>query len=79
MANVTWERVQTIIVQQLGVSESEVVPSASFVDDFGTDWLDLEELRMAIEEEYEIVISKEDFANLPTAGDVLGYLIKVIG
>jgi|694.fasta_scaffold37552_3 acyl carrier protein len=76
MAKPTWERVQMLIVEQLGVSAIEVTPHSHFVDDFGTDWIDLEELRMAFEEEYDVRISKEDFSRLPTVQDLLDYLIK---
>ncbi len=79
MANLIWERLQTMIVQQLGVCETEVVPTADFIEDFGADTLDLRELIMAIEEEYDITISGEDATKLSTVGDILEYLIKVVG
>ncbi len=54
------EKVKQIIVEQLGVEESEVTPTASFVDDLGADSLDTVELVMALEESFEITIPDED-------------------
>ncbi|MGA7027327.1 MAG: acyl carrier protein [Candidatus Acidiferrales bacterium] len=54
------ERVKTIIVEQLGVDEGEVTPTASFVDDLGADSLDTVELVMAFEENFGIEIPDED-------------------
>jgi acyl carrier protein len=59
MATVS-ERLKKIIVDQLGVDESEVVPSASFVEDLNADSLDLVELIMSLEEEFKVQISDED-------------------
>lgn len=68
------ERVKEIIVQQLGVSESEVVPEAKFVDDLGADSLDLVELVMALEEEYGTEISDEEAEKILTVGDAYAYI-----
>ena len=54
------EKVKQIIVEQLGVDEAEVTPTASFVDDLGADSLDIVELVMALEEAFEIDIPDED-------------------
>jgi acyl carrier protein len=59
MSNIE-ERVQKIVVEQLGVSDDEVTPNASFVDDLGADSLDTVELVMALEEEFECEIPDED-------------------
>ncbi len=62
------QRVKEIIVEQLGVNESEVKPEAKFVDDLGADSLDLVELVMALEEEYNMEISDEDAEKILTRG-----------
>lgn len=67
-------RVKELIVQQLGVSESEVVPEAKFVDDLGADSLDLVELVMALEDEYGIEIPDDDAEKIVTVGDALKYI-----
>ena len=74
-----FERLKTIIVEQLGVEDEEVVSSASFVDDLGADSLDLVELIMALEEEFsnpslKIEIPDEDAEKILTVQDALDYL-----
>ena len=76
MASSVEEKVKQIIVEQLGVDESEVTPTASFVDDLGADSLDTVELVMAFEEGFGIEIPDEDAEKLRTVGDVAGYLEK---
>ena len=68
------KRVKEIIVEQLGVNENEVTPEAKFVDDLGADSLDLVELVMALEEEYNMEISDEDAEKILTVGDVIEYI-----
>ena len=68
------ERVRRIIVEQLAVSEEEVNPPASFVDDLGADSLDQVELVMALEEEFGIEISDEDAEKIKTVQDTLSYI-----
>ena len=68
------QRVKEIIVEQLGVNESEVNPEAKFVDDLGADSLDLVELVMALEEEYEMEISDEDAEKIKSVQDVITYI-----
>jgi len=68
------KRVKEIIVEQLGVNESEVRPEAKFVDDLGADSLDLVELVMALEEEYNMEISDEDAEKILTVGDAIEYI-----
>ena len=70
----TDNRVKEIIVEQLGVNESEVTPEAKFVDDLGADSLDLVELVMALEEEYNLEITDEDAEKIQTVGDAIEYI-----
>lgn len=73
MSNIE-ERVKKIIVEQLGVDESEVEPGASIVDDLGADSLDTVELVMAFEEEFGGEIPDEDAEKLTTVGDAINYI-----
>ena len=68
------QRVKEIIVEQLGVNEGEVKPEAKFVDDLGADSLDLVELVMALEEDYNMEISDEDAEKILTVGDAIEYI-----
>jgi acyl carrier protein len=68
------ERLRRIISEQLGVDESQVVPSASFEDDLNADSLDLVELIMSLEEEFNIEISEEDAEKIRTVGDAAEYI-----
>ena len=68
------ERVKQIIVEQLGVDEAEVTPTASFVDDLGADSLDTVELVMAFEEAFEIEIPDEDAEKIRTVKDAVDYI-----
>ena len=68
------ERVKQIIVEQLGVEESEVTPNASFVDDLGADSLDTVELVMAFEEAFEIEIPDEDAEKIRTVKEAIDYI-----
>ena len=70
------EKVKQIIVEQLGVDEGEVTPSASFVDDLGADSLDTVELVMAFEEAFEIEIPDEDAEKIRTVQDAIDYIGK---
>lgn len=72
------EKMKEIIADQLGVSEDEVTLEASFKEDLDADSLDLFELVMALEEEYDVEIPSDDLAELNTVGDVINYL-KVKG
>lgn len=68
------ERLKKIIVDQLGVDEGEVVPSASFVDDLNADSLDLVELIMSLEEEFKVQISDEDAEKITTVQEADDYI-----
>ena len=68
------EKVKGIIVEQLGVADTAVTMEASFIDDLGADSLDIVELVMALEEEYDVEIPSDDLAELNTVGDVINYL-----
>ena len=68
------ERLKKIIVDQLGVDEGEVVPSASFVEDLNADSLDLTELIMTFEERFGVEISEEEAEKLKTVGAVVEYI-----
>ena len=70
------EKVKQIIVEQLGVDEGEVTPSASFVDDLGADSLDTVELVMAFEEAFDIEIPDDDAEKIKTVKDAIDYIAK---
>ena len=69
-----FEKVKAIIVEQLGVVESSVEMEASFIDDLGADSLDIVELVMALEEEFDIEIPDADAEKVVTVGDVVEYI-----
>lgn len=80
MASV-FERVKAIIVDQLGVKEEEVVPAASFIEDFNADSLDLVELMMALEEEFSspnkrVEIPDEDAREIVTVKHAVDYILS---
>ncbi len=70
------EKVKQIIVEQLGVDESEVTATASFVDDLGADSLDTVELVMAFEEGFGLEIPDEDAEKIQTVADAIAYIQK---
>ena len=70
------DKVKEIIVEQLGVDECEVTPTASFVDDLGADSLDTVELVMAFEEAFNIEIPDEDAEKIRTVQDAVDYIKK---
>ena len=69
-------QIKKIIAEKLGVDLDEIIPKASFVDDLGADSLDLVELIMSMEEEFDIEISDEDAEKLLTVKDALEYVVK---
>jgi acyl carrier protein len=68
------ERVQKIVVEQLGVKDEEVTKEASFVDDLGADSLDTVELVMALEEEFDTEIPDEDAEKITTVQQAVDYI-----
>ena len=69
-----FDKIKEIIVEQLGVSEDSVNEDASFIDDLGADSLDIVELIMALEEEFDIEIPDTDAEKVVTVGDVVEYI-----
>ena len=75
MATSTIEaKVKSIIADQLGVGEDEIKPESSFIEDLGADSLDIVELVMAMEEEFEVEIPDEEAENIKTVGDAINYI-----
>jgi acyl carrier protein len=70
------ERVKNIVCDQLAVEPEKVVPAASFIDDLGADSLDIVELVMTMEEEFDLDIPDEDAEKMKTVGDVTKYIIS---
>ena len=70
-----FEEVKKVVVEQLGVSESEITREASFVDDLGADSLDTVELVMALEEAFSLEIPDEDAEKIKTIGDTVSYVM----
>ena len=70
----TADRVKKIVVEHLGVDADKVTEEASFIDDLGADSLDIVELVMEFEKEFNIDIPDEDAEKLRTVGDAIGYL-----
>jgi acyl carrier protein len=75
MSNATIEsKVKSIIADQLGVGDEEIKPESSFIEDLGADSLDIVELVMAMEEEFEVEIPDEEAENIKTVGDAISYI-----
>jgi acyl carrier protein len=68
------QRISEMIIEQLGATKEEIVPEASFIDDLGADSLDIVELVMAMEEEFDIEITDDDAEKIQTIGDAVAYL-----
>ena len=69
-----FEKVKETIIEQLGVADTAVTTEASFIDDLGADSLDIVELIMALEEEFDIEIPDSDAEKVVTVGDVVEYI-----
>lgn len=70
-----FDKLKAIIAEQFGVEESSITPEMSFEDDLGADSVDIVELSMALEEEFEVEeMSEEDVTGIHTVGDLLKYL-----
>ncbi|MEW9667599.1 acyl carrier protein [Ammoniphilus sp. CFH 90114] len=74
MADDILERVKKIIIDRLGVDESAITLTASFKEDLGADSLDVVELVMELEDEFDMEISDEDAEKISTVGDVVEYI-----
>ena len=72
----TDKKIKQIIAEQLGLNEDEIADSASLLDDLGADSLDIVELVMAMEEEFEMEIPDEDAEKIVTVKDVIDYVKK---
>jgi acyl carrier protein len=75
----TFDRVKKVVVEQLDVSEDEVTQQASFVEDLGADSLDVVELVMGLEEEFDIEIPDEDAEKIATVQDAIAYIDRKSG
>jgi acyl carrier protein len=67
-------KIKSIIADQLGVGEDEIKPESQFIEDLGADSLDIVELVMAMEEEFEVEIPDEEAENIKTVGDAINYI-----
>ena len=76
--NNTFEKVRAIVVEQLGVDEADVQIDSTFIDDLGADSLDIVELIMAFEEEFEIEIADDVAEKIKTVKDTVDYIDKNI-
>ncbi|MEE3139128.1 MAG: acyl carrier protein [Candidatus Neomarinimicrobiota bacterium] len=70
------DKVKNIVVDKLGVEESRIVPEANFLDDLGADSLDIVELIMEFEEEFDLEIPDEDAETITTVGAAVDYINK---
>jgi len=69
-----YEKVRAIISEQLGIDENDITMESSFIEDLGADSLDIVELVMALEEEFDIVIPDEDAEKIRTVGEAVKYI-----
>jgi acyl carrier protein len=71
-----FEKIKTVVVDQLGVEEDDVTEDAAFVDDLGADSLDIVELVMALEEEFGVSIPDEQAEKIKTVGDAVDFITE---
>ena len=71
-----FQKLKSIVVEQLGVDEEDVTMESSFVDDLNADSLDLVELIMSLEEEFSLEISDEEAENISTVSDAVEYILE---
>ena len=69
-----FDRVKTIVSEQLGVDEDEITMESNFLEDFGADSLELVDMMIALESEFEIEVPEEDIDEIETVADVISYL-----
>ncbi len=69
-----FEKVRKIIADQLGIEEDDITPESSFIDDLGADSLDIVELIMALEEEFDLEIPDSEAEKIKTVGDAVEYI-----
>ena len=74
MAKSVEDKVKEIIIEQLGVEEDDVTPAAKFIEDLGADSLDIVELVMAMEEEFEVEIPDEEAEHIKTVQDAVNFI-----
>ncbi|MBU1261395.1 acyl carrier protein [bacterium] len=74
MVENVFERVKKIVIEQLGVNESQITGDASYIDDLGADSLDTVELVMALEEEFDLEIPDEDAEKITTIDQTVAYI-----
>jgi len=72
-----FDKIKKIIVEQLGVEESDITMEASFIEDLGADSLDIVELIVALEEEFDIEIPDSDAEKMATVGDAVEYIKNI--
>jgi acyl carrier protein len=74
-----FDKVKSVVVEQLGVNENEVKKEASYIDDLGADSLDTVELVMAFEEEFDTEIPDEEAEKITTVGKTVDYIVERLG